>query len=290
MMPEAQARTSIDAQLIDTKWIVQDYKAAGSAPPQSPKKCIAAEVERRLSVIDELETAVTANLARATRLRQSVLQRAFADDLVKSATVGVTPPKRQLSPKARRHFRRVLLSAEIVHQLHAEPTFGQIKHQKVFHLCEHIAQLSDLEVQYHREAAGPYDNRLIYANESDLKRNKWYEHVGHHYRPLAKAGGHEKYLADFSAEQLGVIHRLIKLMRTWDTKSCEILSTTYAAWNDLLIWKREPTETAIFHEILNRWHPNKRDVPEKRWHDAIAWMKKEGFVPTGFGRATAQPE
>jgi type I restriction enzyme S subunit len=46
-------------------------------PPLSEQKRIVAEVERRLSVIDELESVVTANLARATRLRQSVLQKAF---------------------------------------------------------------------------------------------------------------------------------------------------------------------------------------------------------------------
>lgn len=46
-------------------------------PPLLEQKRIVAEVERRLSVIDELETVVTANLARATRLRQSVLQQAF---------------------------------------------------------------------------------------------------------------------------------------------------------------------------------------------------------------------
>jgi type I restriction enzyme S subunit len=36
-----------------------------------------AEVERRLSVVEELEAVVSANLQRATRLRQSILQKAF---------------------------------------------------------------------------------------------------------------------------------------------------------------------------------------------------------------------
>ena len=40
------------------------------------------EVERRLSVIDELEATVEANLTRADRLRQSILQRAFSGNLV----------------------------------------------------------------------------------------------------------------------------------------------------------------------------------------------------------------
>lgn len=51
-------------------------------PPFAEQKRIVAEVERRLSVIDELETVVTANLARATRLRQSVLHQAFSGRLV----------------------------------------------------------------------------------------------------------------------------------------------------------------------------------------------------------------
>jgi type I restriction enzyme S subunit len=41
-----------------------------------------AEVERRLSVVEELESVVTANLQRATRLRQSILQKAFTGGLL----------------------------------------------------------------------------------------------------------------------------------------------------------------------------------------------------------------
>jgi type I restriction enzyme S subunit len=40
---------------------------------------IVAEVERRLSVIEELEAAATANLQRATRLRQAILRCAFSE-------------------------------------------------------------------------------------------------------------------------------------------------------------------------------------------------------------------
>ena len=41
-----------------------------------------AEVERRLSVVDNLEQVVKANLKRAERLRQAVLKEAFAGRLV----------------------------------------------------------------------------------------------------------------------------------------------------------------------------------------------------------------
>lgn len=51
-------------------------------PPADEIVRISAEVERRLSVVDELGTQVEANLKRADRLRQAILKRAFEGKLV----------------------------------------------------------------------------------------------------------------------------------------------------------------------------------------------------------------
>ena len=53
-------------------------------PPLAEQTRIVAEVERRLSVVEELEAVVSANLQRATRLRQSILQKAFTGELVRT--------------------------------------------------------------------------------------------------------------------------------------------------------------------------------------------------------------
>jgi len=51
-------------------------------PPLAGQHRIVAEVERRLSVVEQLEASVQANLQRAARLRQAILKRAFEGRLV----------------------------------------------------------------------------------------------------------------------------------------------------------------------------------------------------------------
>jgi type I restriction enzyme, S subunit len=50
-------------------------------PPLAEQTRIVAEVERRLSVLEDLAAVVSANLQRATRLRQSILEKAFTGGL-----------------------------------------------------------------------------------------------------------------------------------------------------------------------------------------------------------------
>ena len=62
---------------------IQDIRRFGiPVPPMAEQERIVAEVERRLSIIEELESAVRANLKRAERLRQAILKRAFEGKLV----------------------------------------------------------------------------------------------------------------------------------------------------------------------------------------------------------------
>ena len=51
-------------------------------PPLAEQEQIVIEVERRLSVVADTEAQVAAELKRAERLRQSILARAFAGELV----------------------------------------------------------------------------------------------------------------------------------------------------------------------------------------------------------------
>jgi type I restriction enzyme, S subunit len=66
-----------------THFNTRSVAALGIAvPPLEEQRRIVAEVERRLSTIDEIEAVVAANLKRAERLRQAILKRAFEGKLV----------------------------------------------------------------------------------------------------------------------------------------------------------------------------------------------------------------
>jgi type I restriction enzyme, S subunit len=58
------------------------FPLAIALPPTVEQEQIVEEVESRMSMIDELQSTVEANFTRADRLRQSILQHAFAGQLV----------------------------------------------------------------------------------------------------------------------------------------------------------------------------------------------------------------
>lgn len=262
-------------------------------PPIDEQDEILRRTERLFYLAEQLEARFHVANTGVERVTESLLSRAFRGRLVKpdtTSSISTAVPDTPVS-KQTRHFARAVLSAEIVHRLHAEPTFGRIKHQKIFHLCEHIVQLREVEGQYHREAAGPLDNKLIYANVSELKKQQWYEEfsrqkAGHAYRPLAKAGQHRKYAEAYWSDKLIEVEKLIELMRTWSTERCEIFSTCYAAWNDLIIAGEQISDDIIIGEILQNWHPAKARIPRQRWQAALQWMRQQNLVPTGFGYST----
>jgi len=80
-------RTQVERQARTTAGIYKISQADIASftvpvPPLAEQEQIVAEVERRLSVVDDAEARVAAGLKRAARLRQSILKRAFAGQLV----------------------------------------------------------------------------------------------------------------------------------------------------------------------------------------------------------------
>jgi len=189
-----------------------------------------------------------------------------------------------------RVFKRLVLSAYLLDNICNEPTAGRVKFEKLLYLSEHCAQVP-LQSEFKRAAAGPYDSKALYSLEKQLKNSKWFEKKTDKNRSKyvrsEKVNGYKQYYETvFSVEQKGVLDKLIRLLKKANTEQCEIVATLYGAWNDFLIKNIQPTDEQIVEEVLTNWHDAKKRISQKRWLDALIWMKKNDIVPIGYGVVT----
>ena len=180
------------------------------------------------------------------------------------------------------HFKRSVLAAEIIDRLHNEPTFGHVKFEKMIYLVEHLCDV-DTGSTYHRDAAGPYDNRAIRSIDSQLRRQKWFDAQKvddrYRYQPMANRGKHKEYFERYFPGIGTTFDTVIETFRSFTTERCEIVATLFGAWRDLLQQNDSVSDDAIVNEVLNNWHKSKKRIPEERWRKALSWMRDHGFVP-----------
>jgi hypothetical protein len=166
--------------------------------------------------------------------------------------------------------------------------FGHVKAEKVAHMIE--AHLGiDLGRIPMKDAAGPNDfphlhkveHRARKANFFDFKRVE-----GSAYR-IHKLRGFDRLIEKTRATLGGRTHEvdnLLKLMLPMQTQEAEIFSTVYAAWNNLLLDGKRPTDEEIVIEARENWHREKLKISRERFFDAIVWMRENAMVPEGKGK------
>ncbi len=184
--------------------------------------------------------------------------------------------------RANIHFKRSVLAAEIIDRLHNEPTFGHVKFEKMIFLVEQLCDV-DTGSAYHRDAAGPYDNRAIRSIDSQLRKQKWFDaqriEGRFRYEPMANRGKHKEYFERYFGGIGTTFDTVIETFRTFTTERCEIVATLFAAWRDLVQQNGPVSDDVIVNEVLNNWHESKKRIPEERWRKALSWMRDRGFVP-----------
>ena len=235
--------------------------------------------------VNQLETLPTKFLVSA-----ATFQRVCDEDNKQDEHAAIAEPK---AAKANHHFKRAVLAAAIVHELHEERTFGRVKLQKLLYLTEHHLALLELQGLYVRDAAGPHDNAMMRSVVSQMEKRKWYRAVkreggkGEQYVPLENSGGHQKYFERYCQDQQS-FNSFLQLFRTLDTQRCEIVATLFAAWNDLLLEKQTANDDCIVAQVLKNWHEKKKAIPEDRWRKALGWMRVNNLIPQGLGGHTRQ--
>lgn len=230
-----------------------------------------------LSSMDDEISALEAKKAKYEQIKQGMMQQLLTG---KIRLVNIVAKTNTISANV--HFRRSVLAAEIAERLYEEPTFGHVKMEKMLFLTERLCHI-DIGSHYHRDAAGPYDNRALRSIDSQLRKQKWFDvkrtEKGNRYVPMQNCGKHKTYFDKYYSTVLPTFEKIIDTFKTQNTERCEIVATLYSAWEDLLHSNKPFTDADIVNEVLNNWHESKKRISKERWLSAIQWMRENGFAP-----------
>lgn len=198
----------------------------------------------------------------------------------------VTPtyklPARSNIPDNKRGFAKQVLGGKIVKEFKDDKNFTHIKFQKLQYLAEQIIE-EDLNWNYYRQSAGPYDNKFMHSVFNRLEKNSWFRKRGDNYYPLEKMNDIDKYYQNYFGNKSEKLNNLFGLLQRGTEKFCEAVATIYAVWNNHIILKQEFDKERVKADFFD-WSNRKTAVfTEEEFEKALFWMQNHDIVPTGFG-------
>jgi hypothetical protein len=249
---------------------------------------IAASLDILSSHFSDLENRYLQQLEKLDETRKAVLQKAFSGELSKPKSNVIPFPQRVTGISATDLHAGIISTAFKMHKekgrlLH----FHHVKAEKIAHMAEAFLGI-DLEREPSKMAAGPNDFPRIHKVEHRAKKANYFhvekQNVVYTYRPGNKIDSIISKTENALGKKFAELEDLIEKMVPMDTKQAEILATTFAAWNNLLVDGKNPTDEDIVFEARENWHPEKRKIDRERFFKAIQWMRDENIVPKGKGK------
>jgi len=257
-------------------------------PPLDEQKRIANDANRELIHAEKVVSKITASIELLKERRAALVTAAVTGQIdIRSKPINVTV-------KPDRAKFRLIVGAEIIHRHQNTRRFGRVKNQKLLYLAEAHAGIGELQGNYLRWAAGPYDAALTDEVDRSIETAFYFQArttdgdgQGVAYVPLSKAGQHSNDLEALLGNRLDTLRKTVDLLHDFETESVEAIATLYAVWNDALIDGERPDDDRIIRGVLNEWHEKKVEKFKRsdleRWLD---WMRRNGFVPRGQGPRT----
>jgi type I restriction enzyme S subunit len=188
-----------------------------------------------------------------------------------------------LKAKVEHYQQRKILANYILSQSAIDLSLGKVKFEKLLHLSEYHIVKEQQHQQYEQHAAGPLDAKFTYRffkeAESEgiisFKKQGALQQIVVNKKAIAGTG------EQFSKETRSQIDALIQLFMGSNYEKPEIISTLYAVWNNRIIKNELITDELLKQDFL-AWDPQKAKYKDQLDKN-LAWMRKEGIVPDGWG-------
>ena len=262
-------------------------------PPLPEQQDIVEYIDQETARIDGILSRTRREIELLQEYRTALISDVVTGKVKVSQEVNEEKPVQKSGRNAT--IRRAVLAAEVVHRFHTHQTFGRVKLMKCLYLLENHLQITELDMEWSRQLAGPYSPKGIGSAEKTMKDNQWFgsrRTTGNSimYFQLPKSGGHKKYFPAWFGDRQLEIDQLLGLLSPLDMDQCEIVATLYGAWNDLIIQNENVTDDRIVDEVRNHWHDTKKRFEPERLKKALGWMRKKAIVPTGWGKPLMIPD
>lgn len=175
--------------------------------------------------------------------------------------------------------------------------FHRTKGEKIVHLAESHLGI-DLERDPIKDAAGPVDFDRIRESEDYAKQSAFFKCVKqktargntyYNYQPMR----HFDQLVVSTKQQLGEkladVQHLLTLLAPLSTQKTEVVTTLYAAWNNLLLeGNKQPDDEQIVTQAREQWHENKLRIERTLFFTQLEWMRSKALIPVGKGKKVLQ--
>lgn len=256
-------------------------------PPLDEQDAIVAQLRPQVNAHYNAAEKIAASIEKLTEYRAALVTAAVTGKIKALLTEDAPKPAKKPANDA---FKRSVLAAYIADTLCDHPTFGRVKFQKLLHLCEAHLEIQEVAGNYHRDAAGPFDTQMMRSVHSQIEKQGWIAPVkgdkGWTYARGVKVDGYRDHFDRYFGDRKEALEDLLALIAPMKTQQAEIVSTAFAAWNDLLLEGKTPSDDEIVDLILNDWTESKKAISADRWHSALAWMREKGLTPRGLGEHT----
>ncbi|MCW9708838.1 restriction endonuclease subunit S [Fodinibius salsisoli] len=261
-------------------------------------------IEKQKEIINDLKIELERLFIFRKKIREQIQKlKEYRQSLISAAVTGKIDVRANqelaISDEPRKEISswdKFVLALEIIKRMQNNQHFGRIMLVKILFLIEYHLRVKGFNSNYKRWDHGPFDNQLINSVEYNLKKDGWIDidsiessdYDQKIYTPTGKAYEKSHYFNNSWGDLDDEIQDILNIFNNANSTQAEIIATIYAAYNDLLIEKKEPSEDEVLDEILNNWHPNKKKISRKRWKSAYRWIKEKEFLPTGFGNSTKE--
>ncbi len=221
------------------------------------------------------------------------MQKAFKGELEFANQISISYSAKEKKPSSTDLHAGIIAKIIKAHSENTKylQTLGHVKAEKICHIIESHFEI-DLGRSPKRIAAGPADFKHLKQVEHRARMKNWFtvskreDENGYKYN---LTNSFDYLLKDVSLE-LGekessvdeIIAKFIKLK----TKHAEVVATVYAAWNDLLIDGKTPTEDEIVHEARENGTPEKKLIEKEKFYKSIDWLRRNQLIPKGKGKHT----